>query len=403
MKILFVHQNFPGQFLHLAPALAGRGHEVWALTAEKNDRASPVRVFKYRTPPENIVKGVAQTWAEMAERGVMAARAAHQMREKLGYVPDIVFGHGGWGETLFLREIWPEARHLTYAEFFYRPSGLDAGFDPEFPREGLAPRLGTLARRTHLLQAIQDADAGLAPTAWQASTFPPDMRAKINVIHDGIDTGRVVPDAAAELKLPSGKTLRVGDEVLSFVSRNLEPYRGFHIFMRALPEILARRPEAHVVIVGGEGQSYGPAPRDGTSWKQRLLAELGARIDPSRVHFTGHLPYSGFVALMQVTRVHAYLTYPFVLSWSMLEAMSAGALVVGSRTPPVEEVIKNGRNGRLVDFFDVPGWSDALADALADPDAAQALRRAARDTIVAKYDLKSVCLPKLVDFVERNR
>jgi glycosyltransferase involved in cell wall biosynthesis len=401
VKILLVHQNFPGQFLHLAPALLARGHEVAALTAEGNQRGSTVPVYRYRTPPETSNKGPGTTYANAAERGAVVARAAAQIEKTRGFVPDVVFGHAGWGETLFLREVFPKARHLSYAEFMYRSTGQDTGFDPEFQGVALPGRIGVVARSAHLLQAALVSDACVSPTEWQASTFPPELRAKISVIHDGIDTERARPDAGATLALPgTDRVLKAGDEVISFVNRRLEPYRGYHIFMRSLPEVLAARPDAQVVIVGAEGQSYGPKPPGGVSWQEMFLAEVRDRIDLSRVHFVGQLPYAQFLSLMQITRVHAYLTYPFVLSWSMLEAMAAGALVVGSRTPPVEEVIRDGVNGRLVDFFDVAGWSEALIAALADPARDDALRVAARETVVERYDLKSVSLPRMIDFVE---
>ena len=402
MKVLFVHQNFPGQFLHLAPALAARGHDVRALTAERNARPSPVPVLRYRTPPEVTAEGVGRTYAEMAGRGLIAARAGEQLTARTGFVPDVVFGHGGWGETLFLREVWPRARHLTYAEFLYGTEGRDTGFDPEFATPGLTPRIAVAARKAHLLQAIAEADAALSPTEWQASTFPADLRRKITVIHDGIDTTRLVPNPAVAVALPDGTRLTRADEVVTFVSRNLEPYRGYHIFMRALPAVLRDRPAARVVIVGGDGQRYGTKPKVDKSWKQVFLDEVADGLDLSRVHFVGQVPYSQFVALMQVSRVHAYLTYPFVLSWSLLEAMSMGAHVVASRTAPVAEVIRDGENGQLVDFFDVAGWSQALAAALADPGAADPLRRAARETVVARHDLATQCLPRLVGFVEGN-
>lgn len=400
MKVLFVHQNFPGQFLHLAPALAARGHDVRALTAETNSRPSPVPVLKYRWSGEPAAQGLGARYAQSAERGWRAARAAQQMRTEQGYVPDVVFGHPGWGETLFLREVWPEARHLVYAEWMYQGAGLDSGFDPEFARPALAGRVSTVARAAHLVQAMIGADAALSPTRFQAQTFPAELRSKITLCHDGIDTARVHPDPAARYTLPDGsRTFRAGDEVLTYVSRSLEPYRGIHTFLRALPEVLEARPGAHVLIVGQEGQSYGPAPATG-SWKDRFLAELDGRLDLSRVHFTGRVTYADFISILQVGRAHAYLTYPFVLSWSLLEAMAAGAMVVASDTGPLREVIEDGVTGRLVDFFDVPGWSRALIAALADPAAHAPLRAAARARIVADYDLNTVCLPRLIDFVE---
>ncbi|WP_101342198.1 glycosyltransferase family 4 protein [Cereibacter azotoformans] len=405
MKILFLHQNFPGQFLHLAPELARRGHECLALTDATNGREAPIPVLRYRhaTPaPDPQATRLGRNFTQMSDRGVTVARAALQLRDQKGYRPDVIFGHSGWGETLFLKEVWPEATLLIYAEFYYRGIGQDVGFDPEFDRHAFDAVMIAQGRAAHLGQALLHADAGLSPTHWQASTYPAALRRQIEVIHDGVDTLSMAPDPGASFALPDGRVLRPGDEVLTFVNRNLEPYRGYHIFLRALPEVLSARPQAQVVLVGGEGVSYGPAPATG-SWKQRFLDEVGGGLDLSRVHLVGRVPYDRFRALMQVSRAHAYLTYPFVLSWSMLEAMSAGALVIGSRTAPVEEVIEDGRNGLLVDFFDVPGWSRAMILALAEPERFRPLREAARDTILGRYDQRTVCLPRLVAFVERHR
>ena len=257
-----------------------------------------------------------------------------------------------------------------------------------------------IARSAHLIQGIVQADAAIAPTRYQADSFPPELRAKITVIHDGIDTVRVSPDPQAALALPGGQVLRAGDEVLSYVSRSLEPYRGFHIFLRALPDVLAARPQAQVVIVGAEGVSYGNAPKDGGTWKARMLAELGDQLDLSRIHFLGRVAYDDYLSLIQVARVHCYLTYPFVLSWSLTEAMAAGGYVVASDTEPVRELIRDGENGRLVPFFDVPALSAALIAGLAgDPDADR-LRQAARQTITEGYDLHRHSLPRQIEWVE---
>lgn len=405
MRVLFVHQNFPGQFLHLAPALAARGHQVAALTDEGNTRATPagIPVHRYRSPgprPDPAAARLGATFAEMTDRATRAARAARQLRDRHGYAPDVIFGHAGWGETLFLKEIWPQARLLVYAELYYAARGLDVGFDPEFGPLTEDRAFGVIARQAHHALAMTQADAALAPTRFQAGTFPACFRDKISIIHDGIDTGRLRPDPAARLALPSGRVLAAGDEVLSFVNRNLEPYRGYHRFLRALPAVLAARPQAQVVIVGGDGVSYGAAPGGGRSWKEIFWDEVKDRIDPARVHFTGRIPYADYVALLQIARVHCYLTVPFVLSWSALEAMSAGALVVGSRTAPVEEVVEDGVTGRLVDFFDTGALAETLADSLARPEAMAPLRAAARARVVRDYDLTRQCLPRLIAFVE---
>ena len=404
MKILLIHQNFPGQFPHLATSLAKRGHDVLALTDRDNNKQTTTRTARYvfEKPvldPKTPV--LARTFAENAARGEAVARACIALRDKHSLKPDVVFGHIGWGETLFLREVWPDARHLLYAELFYRTRGLDTGFDPEFQKSDDWQRIRTTARQAHLLLAMNCADAALAPTRWQADSFPADLRSKITVVHDGIDTTVVKPNPTATVALPgTSLSLKAGDEILTFVNRNLEPYRGYHTFMRALPAVLSARTNAHVVIVGGDDVSYGTKPPGDTNWKTMFLDEVKDRLDLSRIHFVGKVPYPMFLDLMRVTRVHAYLTYPFVLSWSMLEAMSAGALVIGSRTPPVEELIQDGVNGRLVDFFDVPAWSAALTEALGEPRRFMSLREAARRTIVERYDLKTKCLPAMLAFVE---
>lgn len=403
MKILLIHQNFPGQFLHLAPALASRGHEVIGLSSEGNARPSAVPVFLYRKPDEvQDVPALAASYALMAERGRRAALAARVLRDQRGYVPDIVLGHSGWGETLFIKEVWPEARLVVYSEFLYRPIGLDVGFDPEFQKMTLESRMLVTSRAAYLVQALVQADMALSPTLWQADTVPQPLRSKITIIHDGIDTDRVRPDMSACFKCPGGPVLRKGDEILTFVSRNLEPYRGIHIFLRALPKVLRARPRAQVVIVGGDGVSYGNRPSGGRSWKDVLLEEVSADLDLSRVFFTGHLPYDHYLSLLQVSRAHAYLTYPFVLSWSLLEAMAAGIAIVASDTGPVREVLSHGNTAYLVDFFDVGGWSEALINALAEPEVGRRIGAAAREHVVKNYDLMRKCLPAQIEFIERQ-
>lgn len=326
-------------------------------------------------------------------RGQIIARALLRLKQQ-GFTPDVVTVHPGWGEGLFVRDIFPAARHVQYFEYYYHGQGGDVGFDPEFPAS-LDDQLRVKIKNTTQLHSLATCDHGIAPTTWQKSRFPELLQAKIQVIHEGIDTTRIAPDPGAWIRI-GNEILRAGDEIVTFVARNLEPYRGFHTFMRSLPALLALRPRARVLIVGGDDVSYGQRPPGGTCYRAQYCAQLAGQYDSSRVHFLGKLPYADYLRVLQVSAAHVYLTYPFVLSWSMLEAMSAGCLVVGSRTPPVLEVLTHGINGWLVDFFDSQAMAATIAGVLANPDQHQELRKQARQTIIDRYDLKNVCLPQML-------
>ena len=292
MKLLFVHQNFPGQFLHLAPEMQRRGHDVRAISDAANDKTSniPTLRYTYKAPAvDPQATRLGRNFTLMSDRGVVVARFAQKLRAE-GYVPDVIYGHSGWGETLFLKEVWPEAKLLVFAEFYYRGIGADTGYDHEFQAHGFDQVMIAQSRSAYMAQALVHSDGGVSPTLWQASTHPPLLRNQLEVIFDGVDCDRLAPNPAASFVLPDGQTLRPGDEVLTFVNRNLEPYRGYHIFMRALPDVLAARPEAQVVIVGGNEVSYGQAPKQGGSWKDIILDEVRERLDLSRVHITGRIP-----------------------------------------------------------------------------------------------------------------
>jgi glycosyltransferase involved in cell wall biosynthesis len=408
MRVLFVHQNFPGQYLHLAPALAARGDEVVALAIEAQQPTPGVRVVRYR--PRRGSSADIHPWVADIEtkviRGEAAARAALELRHG-GFAPDVICAHPGWGEALFLEDVFPKTRMLCFVEFYYRAEGADFGFDPEFAEDDVAARCRLRMKNANGLLNLEAADWCVTPTEWQRSTVPACWRDRVTVIHDGIDTERVKPDARAAVRLAkSGLTLKPGDEVVTFVARNLEPYRGFHVFMRALPEIQKRRPNAVVLTVGGDDVSYGRRLPQGETWRRKMLAEVGDRLDMRRIRFVGRISHDDFVAMLRVSAAHVYLTYPFVLSWSMLEAMSAGCLVVGSATPPVEEVIRDGDNGLLVDFFSPPAIAEAVDRVLSRPDRMADVRRRARATVIERYDLRGVCLPRhiaLVDAVAGGR
>ncbi|MFM2159297.1 MAG: hypothetical protein RLZZ124_1771 [Cyanobacteriota bacterium] len=404
MQVLFIHQNFPGQYPHLARALLARGDRVAAIGGPTARPIEGVPLHRYNPMPAGGVPPC-HAWAADFQTKLLRAEAVGRLLERLiseGLRPDLVIGHPGWGELLAVKDLLPGVPVLHHVEFVYQLQGGDVGFDPEFSGSAWADRTRLRLKRAPQLLAFHDLDWGLAPTAWQASTAPEAFRGRISVIHEGIDTARIAPRPGSTISLQkAGLTFRPGDELVSFVARNLEPYRGFHVFLRMLPRLQALRPNAQVLIVGGEGVSYGSAPAGGGSWKQVLLQELEGQLDLSRIHFVGQVPHPVLHDLFRVAACHVYLTYPFVLSWSLLEAMACGAVVIGSATPPVQEVIRHGENGLLVDFFDGDALAERIAAVLADPAAHRPLGEAARRDAVAGYDLTTVCLPRQMELVDR--
>ncbi len=405
MNLLFIHQGFPGQYMRMLQALASSGqHQIVGMGRARRHETVPAEVAYLSYGVQRVnTKGIHPLVMETESKVIRAeacANIAHQLQAK-GFQPDLICAHPGWGEALFLKDIWPQAPLLSYQEFYYQPTGFDSDFDQEM--QGLQSwqdKAKLRMKTANLLLNLQASDWCVTPTAFQRSSFPPHWQSRISVIHEGIDTQRACPNAAvAPLVLPDGTTIRRGDPVVTFVNRRLEPYRGCHSFLRALPELQQLAPEARVVIVGQqEGVSYGARCPTG-SWKQVFLQEIEGRFDPSRVHFTDQLPYDTFLHLLQITAVHVYLTYPFVLSWSLLEAMSSGCAVVGSDTAPVREVIRDGDNGLLVDFFAPADLALAVAELLRDRARAAALGAAARAHVQKHYELQA-CLKRQLALLE---
>lgn len=361
-----------------------------------------------RAPPRGVVQhtyqirrrpgdGVHPLLREAEAKVLRAEACAGAMLHlaKGGFQPDLVIANPGWGEALFAKDVFPAAKLVCLLEYYYGSPDGDFGFDPEFGTPSIEARMTLRLKNMALTEALIAMDRGVAPTAWQASRFPVDLRTRIDVTFDGIDTAHVRPDPSARFRHPAlPSEVAAGDPVITFVNRNLEPYRGYHVFMRALPEIQRRLPEAHVLLVGGDGVSYGAAAPAGTTWKQRFFDEVSGELDLARVHFLGQVPYADYLRLLQVSAAHVYLTYPFVLSWSCLEAMSAGCHVVASRTAPVQDFIEDGVNGSLVEFFDTQALARAVEDAVRHRERYAALRQAARRTVVEHCDLQQVCLPQ---------
>lgn len=363
MKILLIHQNFPGQLRHIASDLNKRPDvELLAIGRDTAPGLSGVKLLRYKPhrSPSRQTHPYLLNYEDAVLHGQAVLRTLQPLANR-GYRPDVIMAHPGWGETLFLKDLFPDAKLIHYCEYFYHSLGADADFDPEFPLS-LDGAARLRARNALHLLNLENADVGVCPTQWQHSLHPKAYHAKLQVIHEGIRTEQLGPDPTATLALPSGKTLKAGQKILTYVARNLEPYRGFHRFMRALPAIMTAEPDCQVVIVGGDGVSYGSAPRGAVSWRHKMLQENP--VDPNRVHFLGKVPYDTYRRVLQVSAAHVYLTYPFVLSWSLMEAMASGCQVVASDTAPLHEVIRHGENGYLVDFFDQDALVNAVSAAL---------------------------------------
>ncbi|MBD2100808.1 glycosyltransferase family 4 protein [Leptolyngbya sp. FACHB-261] len=387
MRILFLHSNFPAQFRHIATALAKDPNNQVVFGTTRREGSLP-GVHKVLYQESRAVHPETHHYVRPLEGAVLQGQAVYRMAQKLkaqGFVPDVVFGHSGWGPTLFIKDIFPQAKLLCYFEWFYHAHGSDADFDPTDPLDA-DNEIRIRVKNAPILLDLVSCDAGLAPTQWQRQQFPIELQSKIKVMHDGVDTSFFQPNPGAKLVLPSvGLDLSHVEEVVTYATRGMEPYRGFPQFMEAAALTQQRRPNCHVVVVGDDRVAYGKALPDGKTYKQLMLEKLP--LDLSRLHFTGSLPYQQYLQVLQASSAHIYLTRPFVLSWSMLEAMATGCLVVGSSTAPVQEVIQDGKNGLLVDFFSPQAIAERVDEALDHPNRMASVRAKARRTIQTQYDL----------------
>lgn len=402
--VLFVHNNFPGQFGFIAGAMHAQGHRCAIIGSKTARQLSGMAISRWslsRGTTQGIFDPATRAEADMI-RGRAAAEQALALKKR-GFDPEIIIGHPGWGETVFLAEVFPKAKQILHGEFYYRSEGGDVGFDPEFGKLGLEERFRIHGKNATMAMCYADARRIVCPTRFQASVLPEAFQPKIEVIHEGVDTAFASPDPNAAFTLADGRVLNRSTPVITFINRRFEPLRGYHVFMRALPRLMAEVPEAQVLLIGHEeGRGYGQEAPKGKTWKQHFLDEVRERIDESRLHFTGPLAHEKMIDALRISSAHVYYTYPFVLSWSLIEALSCECLVLGSDTRPLRDAIVPGENGILNDFFDTDALSQAMIEACRRPDDFIPLRKAARQTAIERFDRETICQPawlKVVDDV----
>lgn len=420
-KVLFIHQNFPAQFKSIAPFLAfTKKYEVhtlaWKKSLKEDDYLKSMDdmthyQYEVKIGSSKNIHPLATEFETKMIRADSVALKCFELKDK-GFTPDLIIDHPGWGETLFIKEVWPDVKILSFFEYYYKTAESDIDFDMEQSTvSGYEMSTKLIARNTPINFSYSSCDGIFAPTNFQKSTAPEWLRNKINVIHDGIDTDLIKPglkNASISIeyrniddhKLISTK-LSKKDKIITFVNRNLEPYRGYHSFVRSLPSIQKSHPDSFILLIGGDQVSYGAPHPSGKSYKDIFLDEVkDSLVDPSKLIFLGKVDYKTFINIIDLSSVHVYLTYPFVLSWSMLEVMALEKVVVGSKTGPVEEVIRDNINGLLVDFFDTNDIANKVISVLDNPKKFDAIRKKARKTIIDNYDLRRVSLPKQMALIE---
>lgn len=408
MNILMVHLGFPGQFKHLVRLLLARGDQIWVITPKPAPAAQEkgLHWFQYRWERTNSpeIHPYALDLETKVTRGEALAKRAEQLRQQ-SLEPDVILGHPGWGEMLFLHHIWPNTPQLHYAEFFFDVPGTDTDFADEYaPEQSWQHRAKLTCRNASLLLGLETMAAGLTPTRFQQSLLPTWAQFKTTVIHEGVDTEWLRPDPSAAIHIRPGLVLRAGDPVVTFVNRTFEPYRGIHIFLRALALAQRENNQLQAVVVGKDTPhvSYGLKRRDGRGWLEALKDELGSKLDWTRIHVVGTIPHAQLRQVYQISAAHVYFTYPFVLSWSMIEAMSCGCLVIGSDTAPVRELIDHDCNGWLTPFQDTEQLADRLLMAINKDTQAKLnrLRREARQHVIDLYNIRA-CTDQQVQWLDR--
>jgi glycosyltransferase involved in cell wall biosynthesis len=392
MHVLFVHRNYPAQFGHVADHLTKRhGYRCTFVSEKSPGRTGDLERVQYR------IRGGATAnnhyCSRTVENAIWHTHAVYEaLKARADIRPDLIVGHSGFGSTLFLRELYA-CPIVNYFEYFYRPTGSDMDYRPDFPCTEL-DRLRARARNAMLLLDLENCDRGYSPTHWQRSRLPRPFHDKVGVIFDGVDTEvwRPEPDAPRRL---GDLSLPTSTRVVTYATRGMEYMRGFDVFMKMAKKLSDRRSDVIFLIAGQDRVCYGGDDKvtGGKSFKEWVLSRDD--YDLSRFVFLGLLPPAQLARLFALSDLHVYLTVPFVLSWSLLNALACGTTVLASDTAPVREVIEPGRNGLLVDFFDTDAMAEVANRVLDAPDKYRHLGAAGVEMVRSRYSLE-VCLPQML-------
>lgn len=387
-KILFLHTNFPAQYRRLAPYLKeSGGFDVRVGTLKSNAQKIDFTHVKFEKSREARVDiHPALTRTENALLTGQAAYSALNAFKQQNWLPDIVCAHSGFGAGLFVKDMFPNAKYLAYHEWYFNGPITDEGHPcpPDDHNALIRSRMANLP----FLVDLAAMDAGVTPTRWQKAQFPAVFQPALHALHDGLDTDFYTPARSTTLNLPNGISLTQADDVITYVARGMEPYRGFPQFMEAVAKVQKSNSKLHTIVVGNDRVAYGSKRSDGMTYKEHALKSYD--LDTNRVHFTGLVSFEQLRAIFRISSVHVYLTVPFVLSWSMLEAMSTGCIVLGSATPPVQEIIEDGQNGFLTDLFDVERLAVQITDLVGRKESLSSIRQAARSTVTQRYSAKNM-------------
>jgi glycosyltransferase involved in cell wall biosynthesis len=407
-----VHPQFPGQFGHIASYLVDKsGCRVTFVSRSAPGVVAGIEKIQY------LLAGGATMDTNFCSRpfenAVWNCDAVYRaLKARPDLHPDMIVGHSGFGSTLFLRELYPNVPEVNLFEYFYNPDSPDGDMNFRHDLDTVVEdmhRQRARCRNAMTLLDLNHCTAAYTPTRFQHSLFPREYASKLQVVHSGVDRGVFYSDDGrarpnpplAGMRRIAGISLPTTTRIVSYASRGFESIRGFDLFLRSAKLLMQRYPDVLFFVVGSDraGTSDYENIGEHKSFKEWALAQ--EEYDLTRFVFTGQLRPSDAAELFRATDLHIYLTVPYVLSGSMLEAMSCGAVVLGSSTAPVREVIADGQNGILVDFFDIESIASKAAAVLEDPVSYRSMGRLAEQTVIEHYSLE-VVLPQLVNLYRES-